>query len=238
MERMNTGRFFFSSYYFPFVNGQWVGAASRARMWCSRKCLTCSPRAGWLPVLSWAEPSAWWMTSTEPWLALGASALKASTAHIIHSGGNNPWIYGSSWCFRRGWQSQHSALPDWFLPLSPINCRHRLIRSFPFKHRVIKLSVCFQVETQGHMLKEPPGTGISGWHSNLSPSQQALGRGLGLSAFLAAQQTPSGYPASDSYGLEHGSCASRPPTRSLSFCWTWREILGCCWLFTALSLFF
>lgn len=78
--------------------------------------------------------------------------------------------------------------------VSPLSCSHRLISSFPSQHRAIKLGVWFQVEeTQGHMLEEShPGAGISGWHSDLSPSQRALGRGLRLSAFLAAQQTPSG----------------------------------------------
>lgn len=134
-RRWTQGVFFFSffpSYYFLSMNWELVGRASRPSMQYSRNYLTCSPRAGWLPVPSWAEPSAQWMTSTEPWLVSEASALESFYhTHIRHSGGNAPLIYGSSWCFWRGWQSCFVLLCLIGFA-SPVNCSHRLIRSFHF----------------------------------------------------------------------------------------------------------
>lgn len=158
---------------------------------------THSPRAGWRPVPPWAELSAAPVSFSRPL----AGFMRFSTERFSHT--HHTLRRQHSFNLREqlvpleGLAAPASlccALVGSCFSVSPMSGSHRLISSFPSQHRAIKLGVWFQVEeTQGHMLEEShPGAGISGWHSDLSPSQRALRRGLRLSTFPAAQQTPSG----------------------------------------------
>lgn len=162
-------------------------------MWdATESAWTHSPRAGWLPVPSWAKLNAalgGFNRVSAGFVRLSTESFSPQHHTLRRQSSFNLW---EQLALLRGWHSRlHSAVP--WLASAFLSRSHRLISSFPSQHRAIKLGVWFQVETQGHMLKEShSGAGISGWHSNPSPSQEAPGRGLRLSAFPGAQQTPSG----------------------------------------------
>lgn len=97
-----------------------------------------------------------WMASTAPWLALWDSAQEATPTHhtLRRQHSSNLWEPLVFWGGLTVLASCCCTPIGCCFSVSPVNGSHRLISSFPSQHRAIKLGIWFQVETQGHMLKE------------------------------------------------------------------------------------